>query len=124
LNTQLLLQFPFIANEFMRKCALVTRGTAGMGKAITSRLLDGGAKVIPTARSLTSDDEYRQHVFVQADVSTSEGCTKITNEVISHFGGVDILVNVVGGSSAPSGGISVLSDEEWQRAKPKSNASC
>ena len=86
-----------------------------MGKAIASRLLDGGAKVMTTARSMPSDDEQSQHVFVQADVSTSEGCTRVVNEAIFHFGGVDILVNVVGGSSAPSGGFSVLSDEEWQK---------
>jgi hypothetical protein len=41
--------------------------------------------------------------------------TLVVNEVISRFGGVDILVNVVGGSSAPSGGFSVLSDVEWQK---------
>lgn len=86
-----------------------------MGKAIVSRLLDGGAKVITSAREMTNDHENREYIFVQADLSTSEGCTKVVNEVISHFGGVDILVNVVGGSSAPSGGFSVLSDEEWQK---------
>jgi NAD(P)-dependent dehydrogenase (short-subunit alcohol dehydrogenase family) len=64
---------------------------------------------------MTSDHENREYIFVQADLSTSEGCTKVVNEVISHFGGVDILVNVVGGSSAPSGGFSVLSDEELQK---------
>ena len=85
-----------------------------MGKAIVSRLLDGGAKVITSARAMTSDHENRGYIFVQADLSTSEGCTKVVNEVISHFGGVDILVNVVGGSSAPSGGFSVLSDEDYQ----------
>jgi NAD(P)-dependent dehydrogenase (short-subunit alcohol dehydrogenase family) len=86
-----------------------------MGKAIVSRLLDGGAKVITTAREKNSDNEDREHIFVQADLSTPEGCAKVVNEVISHFGGVDILVNVVGGSSAPSGGFSVLSNEEWQK---------
>ena len=43
-------KFPFIANEFSGKRALVTGGTAGIGKAVVSRLLDGGAKVITTAR--------------------------------------------------------------------------
>ncbi len=71
-----------------------------MGKAIVSRLLDGEAKVITSARETTSDHENREHIFVQADLSTSEGCTKVVNEVISHFGGVDILVNVVGGAKA------------------------
>ena len=60
-------------------------------------------------------DENGEYEFVQADLSTSEGCTKVVKEVISHLGGIDILVNVVGASSAPSGGFSVLSDEEWQK---------
>ena len=64
---------------------------------------------------MTEDNEEGMLVFVQADLSTSEGCTKVVNEVISRFGGIDILVNVLGASSAPSGGFSVLNDEEWQK---------
>jgi NAD(P)-dependent dehydrogenase (short-subunit alcohol dehydrogenase family) len=36
--------------------------------------------------------------------------------VREEFGGVDIVVNVVGGSSAPAGGFAVLSDAEWSKA--------
>jgi NAD(P)-dependent dehydrogenase (short-subunit alcohol dehydrogenase family) len=107
-------KFPFIANEFSGKRVLVTGGTAGIGKAVVSRLLEGGAKVVTTAREKTMDDENREYEFVQADLSTSEGCTKVVKEVISHFGGIDILVNVVA-SSTPSGGFSVLGDVEWQK---------
>ena len=95
--------FPFIANEFIRKRALVTGGTAGIGEAVASRLLDGGANVITTSRNTKSDHEERKHLFIEADLSTPEGCTKVINEVSSRFGGVDILVNVFGASSAPSG---------------------
>ncbi len=111
-------KFPFIANEFSGRRALVTGGTAGIGKAIVDRFLDGGANVITTARKMThdnDDDKKRDLVFIQADLSTSEGCTKVINDVISQFGRVDILVNVLGASSAPSGGFSVLTDEEWQK---------
>ena len=54
-------------------------------------------------------------VFIQADLSTASGCTKVVNEVTSRFGGIDILVSVVGASSAPSGGFAALTDEEWQK---------
>jgi NAD(P)-dependent dehydrogenase (short-subunit alcohol dehydrogenase family) len=108
-------KFPFIANEFSGKRVLVTGGTAGIGKAVVSRLLEAGAKVVTTARKKTMDDENREYELIQADLSTSEGCAKVVKEVISHLGGIDILVNVVGASSAPSGGFSVLSDEEWQK---------
>ena len=33
-----------------------------------------------------------------------------------QLGGIDIVVHVVGGSSAPSGGYAVLDDNEWHRA--------
>jgi NAD(P)-dependent dehydrogenase (short-subunit alcohol dehydrogenase family) len=34
--------------------------------------------------------------------------------VLQKLGGVDILVNNVGGSSAPGGGFQVLADDDWQ----------
>lgn len=68
-----------------------------------------------TSRNSKSDREEREHLFIEADLSTPEGCTKVINKVNSQFGGVDILVNVLGASSAPMGGFSVLSDEEWQK---------
>lgn len=33
-----------------------------------------------------------------------------------RLGGIDIVVHVVGGSSAPAGGFAMLDDNEWQRA--------
>ena len=63
-------KFPFIANEFSRKRALVTGGTAGIGEAVASRLLDGGANVITTSRNSKSDREEREHLFIEADLST------------------------------------------------------
>ena len=107
--------FSVIADEFSGKRALVTGGTAGIGEAVVRRLLDGGATVMTTARETQSNLENHKYEFIQADLSTSDGCTKVVNEVISRFGGIDILVNVVGASSAPSGGFSMLSDEEWQK---------
>jgi NAD(P)-dependent dehydrogenase (short-subunit alcohol dehydrogenase family) len=38
----------------------------------------------------------------------------VVREVLGRLGGVDILVNNVGGSSAPGGGVLALSDEDWQ----------
>src|SRR5207237_7202430 len=37
-------------------------------------------------------------------------------EVLDYLGAVDILVNNVGGSSAPSGGVLALGDDDWQHA--------
>lgn len=84
-----------------------------MGAAIAGRLADSGATVMITARSAPEPRTF-QGLFVEADVSTPEGAEKVVQEALNRLGGVDILVNNVGGSSAPSGGALVLSDQDWQ----------
>jgi len=100
------------AKEFVGKRALVTGGTKGIGEAIVRRLAAGGATVATTARSLSSDVEPPA-LFVQADISTPEGVNQVIREVLGRLGGLDILVNNVGGSSAPSGGVLALRDDDW-----------
>ena len=92
---------------------LVTGGTQGMGEAIVRRLAAGGATVATTARSPA---ESPVGLFIQADVSTREGTDAVIRDVLARLGGVDVLVNNVGGSSAPGGGVLALGDEDWQRA--------
>jgi NAD(P)-dependent dehydrogenase (short-subunit alcohol dehydrogenase family) len=101
-------------SEFAGKRALVTGGTQGMGEAIVRRFVAGGATVATTARS-PLPKRQRAELFVQADVGKPEGVEKVIGQVLDHLGGVDILVNNVGGSSAPSGGALALSDEDWQQ---------
>jgi NAD(P)-dependent dehydrogenase (short-subunit alcohol dehydrogenase family) len=100
--------------EFAGKRVLVTGGTKGAGKAIADRFLEGGATVVITARSAPSDDTAAH--FIQADVATSEGTTRVIREILSRFNGVDIMIHNVGGSSAPSGGFQTVTDELWQQA--------
>ena len=97
------------------KRALVTGGTKGIGDAVASRLRDLGATVLVTARTIPNDLEAVS-LFVAADVATVAGCTVVANAVMKQLRGIDIIVHVVGGSSAPAGGFAVLSEEEWRHA--------
>ena len=97
------------------KRALVTGGTKGIGAAIVRALTRDGARVATTGRSPLPAGQAPE-LFVQADVSTARGVDEVVSQVIDRLGGVDILVNNVGGSSAPAGGFQALSDEDWQRA--------
>ncbi|HZO41402.1 MAG TPA: SDR family oxidoreductase [Methylomirabilota bacterium] len=97
------------------KRALVTGGTKGVGQAVVAALRDAGATVLTTARSRPESVESAGQ-FVAADVSTAEGCAAVTEAVRDRLGGVDIVVHVVGGSSAPAGGFAALDDEQWHKA--------
>jgi len=101
--------------ELNGRRALVTGGTKGVGEAVVTALRDAGAKVLTTARS-KPEQLADPNLFVTADVSTPEGCATVTQAVQERLGGVDIIVHVVGGSSAPAGGYAVLNDGEWEKA--------
>jgi len=103
-----------VDTEFAGKRALVTGGTRGIGEAIVQRLRGAGATVMTTARSFPTGVPQPE-LFVEADLSTAEGAAKVVSAVQNRLGGVDILVHNAGGSSAPSGGFAVLTDEHWQQ---------
>jgi NAD(P)-dependent dehydrogenase (short-subunit alcohol dehydrogenase family) len=104
---------PVDANEFTGKRILVTGGTRGIGQAIVHRLLRGGGTVLTTARTIPVGANPEQ--FIQADVSTRAGADHIIKTIFDRLGGLDILINSVGGSSAPGGGVLALTDEIWQQ---------
>lgn len=85
-----------------------------MGEAIVKRLRRAGATVMTTARSEPRNLQLPD-LFIEADISTNDGVQKVIEGVLARLGGLDILVNNVGGSSAPSGGALALSDADWQQ---------
>jgi NAD(P)-dependent dehydrogenase (short-subunit alcohol dehydrogenase family) len=78
-------------------------------------LRDAGARVLTTARS-RPESLAQPDLFIAADVSTPDGCATVAQVVRERMGGVDIIVHVVGGSSAPAGGFAALNDSEWDKA--------
>lgn len=101
--------------ELSEKKVLVTGGTKGIGEAIVKSLRAAGATVMTTARSMSADLESPE-MFVPADISTPDGAKKVFEEVTERFGSLDILINNVGSSSAPNGGVMALNDDYWQQA--------
>ncbi|MBB5747636.1 SDR family oxidoreductase [Brevundimonas variabilis] len=99
-------------SEFKGQRVLVTAGTKGTGRATVLRFLAGGAQVITAARS--RPDEPTGAEFIKADLTTPEGAAALAEAALSRFGGIDALVHVVGGSSAPSGGFAALTEDHWR----------
>jgi Tropinone reductase 1 len=86
------------------KIAVVTGGTKGIGKAITTELLSLGANVTVIARNetdlLTCIEEWKQQGYtvkgIAADVTNYEAYPKILEQIIENK--IDILINNVGGN--------------------------
>lgn len=101
--------------DFSGKTVLVTGGTKGMGRAIAVLMQARGARVITTARE-ASDALPPGIEFIRADLGTREGTDTVSRAILASHGGVDILVNNVGGSTAPGGGALALTDQWWEDA--------
>ncbi|MDP3340544.1 SDR family oxidoreductase [Frigidibacter sp.] len=94
------------------KRALITGGTQGAGAATVVLFRELGAQVLTTARSRPV--EMPESMFIAADLTTVQGCETVAEAVRSRLSGVDIIVHMLGGSSAPSGGFAALGEAEWQ----------
>ena len=104
-----------MASELQGLRALVTGASKGIGYAVAKRLHGEGAAVLATARTAPPGAPAGLQ-FVATDLVSVDRCGAIAEAVRDRLGGVDIVVHVVGGSSAPAGGFAVLDDREWQRA--------
>lgn len=93
------------------KRALITGGTQGAGAATVALFRDLGARVLTTARKAA---DLPDDLFVAADLTTLAGCDSVAAAVRDRMGGVDIIVHMLGGSSAPGGGFATLGEAEWE----------
>jgi NAD(P)-dependent dehydrogenase (short-subunit alcohol dehydrogenase family) len=90
---------------------LITSGTRGAGAATVELFREYGARVLTTARS--RPEGLPEQLFVAADLTTVDGCATVAAAVGQRLGGVDVIVHVLGGSSAPGGGYAALDEARW-----------
>ncbi len=86
-----------------------------MGEAIVHRLVAAGGVVATTARSPLPEGQHPT-LFIQGDSGTAAGVQTVVDRLLAAWGGIDILINCLGGSDAPNGGFRVLTDDDWLRA--------
>jgi len=101
------------------KTAIVTGATSGIGKATALLFADEGADLVITGRRAELgqrvSDEIRQKgarcVFVEADHSQADDCSRVLERTLTEYGRVDILFNNAG--IVTSGTAETTSDETW-----------
>ncbi len=95
------------------KRALITSGTRGAGAATVALFRELGAHVLTNAR--TRPATFPEEMFVAADLTTAQGCADLAAAARERLGEIDIIVHMLGGSSAPAGGFAALDEDAWAR---------
>jgi len=86
------------------KVAIITGATSGIGKATALLFAEEGADLVVTGRRVelgkAVETEIRQRgvrcVFVQADHSKADDCSRVVERTLAEYGRVDILFNNAG----------------------------
>ncbi|MDP2920332.1 MAG: SDR family oxidoreductase [Dehalococcoidia bacterium] len=102
------------------KCAIVTGGGSGIGRACVLRLAQEGARVMVGDIRTELAEETAKMVrasggvasFVHCDVASEADVEAMTDKTIKELGGPDILVAAAGTSTR--GGIHELSLADWE----------
>jgi NAD(P)-dependent dehydrogenase (short-subunit alcohol dehydrogenase family) len=95
----------------------ITGAKGGLGASVTQRLLDSGATVVGTSRSIQAADFPHPHfVALAVDFTQAEAVGAAAEEVVSRLGRIDALVHLLGGFA---GGTSVAetSDATWEQMR-------
>ena len=99
------------------KVAVVTGAGKGIGLAVARLLVEEGALVAAGSRGGSAELDALaaggRLVSLRVDLATADGPAELVAAAVERFGGLDILVNNVGGSTPRPGGFLSVGDEDW-----------
>jgi NAD(P)-dependent dehydrogenase (short-subunit alcohol dehydrogenase family) len=90
------------------KRCVVTGSTSGIGAEVVRQLRAEGARVVSSGRSADGPGDH--HVVV--DLTQRGEPERLVAEAAEHLGGLDVLVNNVGGTDIRR--LAELTDDDWQ----------
>jgi len=111
-----------IAGRLMNKVAIVTGSTDGIGFSIAQRLAKEGAKVVISSRKQNNVDQALETlkkdnydcIGMTCHVGKREDRTKLINETVKKYGGIDIVVS--NAATNPSfGQIFDIDESSWDK---------
>jgi len=89
-------------------------------RIVAETLSAAGAHVVGAARTITPELEKATVATVAANLSSPDGATALVDTALEQLGGIDILINNVGGGDSDQltlGGFLDSSDGQWRRPR-------
>lgn len=93
------------------KSAVVTGASKGIGLAVVRALATEGVRVTAGARTVGDLPDGARGATV--DLSTPDGPAALIADAAEAYGGLDLLVNNVGGAHPRTGGFLSITDDDW-----------
>lgn len=86
------------------RTAIVTGGNGGIGFGMAAGLVAAGASVAIVGRNPAKNEDAvanlrargGEAVSIEADLTREDDCGRIVRETVTHFGGLDVLINNAG----------------------------
>lgn len=103
--------------DFSNRTVLVTGGTGALGRAITNAFIRCNAEVISSYVVEKEIEQLKTETrsavqLIKADVTKEEEVKRLVSNIISKYGHIHILANVVGGYFGGKS-VSELDEKEW-----------
>jgi NAD(P)-dependent dehydrogenase (short-subunit alcohol dehydrogenase family) len=95
------------------RIAVVTGAGRGIGLAIVRALVESGFVVVAGSRTVTDALKDLTPDAIEADLGNPDEPARVVQYALDQYGGIDLLVNNVAGTSTPPGGFLELDDEAW-----------
>lgn len=83
----------------IKKTAIVTGASSGIGLGLTTALLEHGYRVVANSRRITGSDALApsdELALIDGDIASPETARRIIDTAFQRFGRVDVLVNNAG----------------------------
>jgi NAD(P)-dependent dehydrogenase (short-subunit alcohol dehydrogenase family) len=97
------------------RVAAVTGGGAGIALAVVEALVEEGARVVVADRDLSSLDAAVVE-GIELDLLEPEAPQRLIDHTVAVHGGIDILINAVGGLVPRTEGFVAITDRDWEWA--------
>ncbi|HKN52823.1 MAG TPA: SDR family NAD(P)-dependent oxidoreductase [Amycolatopsis sp.] len=101
--------------ELKGRRAVVTGASRGIGLSIVQALAAEGVEVVGGARNISKELSEAAAHTIEVDLTTVDGPAKLVEHAVDKLGGVDILVNNVGGRQVSAAGFMDLDEDGWQK---------